>query len=109
MIEALIMGTELLTVSEVAARLKLNPQTVRRWIRRGTLPATKIGRKEWRIRADDLEQRLGEPGDIAATRAAAVDRILALRERLRGRTFDVDDWLRESRSQLEQRGAPRSR
>jgi len=103
------MATELLTVHEVAARLKRSPQTVRRWIRRGTLPATKIGRKEWRIRADDLEQRLGEPGDSAASRAVAVDRVLALRERLRGRTFDVDEWLRESRRQLERRGARRSR
>ena len=102
------MATELLTVDEVAARLRLNPQTVRRWIRRGTLPATKIGRKEWRIKADDLEQRLGEPADAAAARTAAVDRLLAFRERLRGRTFDVDEWLRESRNQLEQRGARRS-
>jgi len=103
-----IMATELLTVDEVAARLRLNPQTVRRWIRRGTLPATKIGRKEWRIRADDLEQRLGEPGDTAASRAVAVDRVLALRQRLGGRTFDVDEWLREGRQQLERRGARRS-
>lgn len=39
---------ELLTVEEVAAYLKMNPQVVRRWLREKKLPGVKIG-KEWRI------------------------------------------------------------
>ncbi|MEO6317507.1 MAG: helix-turn-helix domain-containing protein [Acidimicrobiales bacterium] len=33
----------MLTVPEVARRLGRNPETVRRWIRSGRLPATKVG------------------------------------------------------------------
>lgn len=34
---------ELLTVQEVAGRLKLNPETVRRWLRQGKLRALRFG------------------------------------------------------------------
>ena len=33
----------MLTVPEVARRVGRNPETVRRWIREGKLPATKVG------------------------------------------------------------------
>jgi excisionase family DNA binding protein len=36
---------ELFTVSEVAALLKLNEQTIRNWIDSGSLPALRIGRR----------------------------------------------------------------
>lgn len=104
------MTSELLTVEEVAQRLKLNPQTVRRWIRRGTLPATKIGRKEWRIRAADVYDCLAEPAPAQALgRTAAVARIIALRERLRGRGISLAELMGESRRELERRGAARRR
>ena len=45
---------ELLTVEEVAGRLKVKEKTVRDWIGRGDLEAYKIG-KEWRIRRDHLD------------------------------------------------------
>jgi len=48
------MAEELLTVKEVAARLKLNPQTVRRWIRSGRLPAVQIAPHRYRVRESDL-------------------------------------------------------
>ncbi len=48
---------ELLTVSDVAALLKLNEQTVRNWIDGGKLPAIRIGRRV-RIKQRDLEQLL---------------------------------------------------
>jgi excisionase family DNA binding protein len=35
---------DLMTVPEVAATLRLHPQTIRRWIKAGTLPAARIGR-----------------------------------------------------------------
>ena len=39
-----MVDEELLTVDEVARRLKLHPETVRRWIRPGKLRAISLGR-----------------------------------------------------------------
>jgi excisionase family DNA binding protein len=49
---------ELLTVNEIALKLKCTPTTVLRWIRDKRLPATKPGgdRLGYRVRADDLER-----------------------------------------------------
>lgn len=47
-------NVELLTVDEVAARLRYKPATIQGWLRRGQLRGTKVG-KEWRIAARDLE------------------------------------------------------
>lgn len=44
---------QLLTVNEVAATLRLDPYTVRRWIGRGHLPAVRVGR-ELRIEPAEL-------------------------------------------------------
>ncbi|NLO52095.1 MAG: helix-turn-helix domain-containing protein [Bacteroidales bacterium] len=49
---------ELLTVREVARRLKRAEFTVRTWLREGKLKGTKIGNKDWRIREDDLNAYL---------------------------------------------------
>jgi excisionase family DNA binding protein len=46
--------SRLLTVDEVAKRLRLHPITVRRHIRSGRLPATRIGRSV-RVREEDIE------------------------------------------------------
>jgi excisionase family DNA binding protein len=47
---------EWLTVRDVAARLKVQEETVRRWVREGELPALALGRKAgFRIRPADLE------------------------------------------------------
>jgi excisionase family DNA binding protein len=43
----------LLSVAEIADRLKLSEKTVRRWIERGDLPAHHLGRAV-RISEDDL-------------------------------------------------------
>ena len=58
-------GEEYLTVADVAATLKLNPQTVRNMVDRGEIPAIRIGRRV-RITRSDLEQvlkqeRIGAP------------------------------------------------
>jgi excisionase family DNA binding protein len=47
----------LLTVSQVAAHLAVDPSTVRRWIEDGRLPAVKPG-GQWRIHPDELHQLL---------------------------------------------------
>ena len=44
------------TVAEVAARLKVDPETVRRWIRSGELKAVPLGhRTGYRITESDLD------------------------------------------------------
>ncbi len=50
---------EMLTPGEVAERLKISVYSVRRWIKKGELPAYRVGRA-WRISADDLAQWLSE-------------------------------------------------
>lgn len=43
---------EFLTVADVAAKLKLNQQTVRNWIDAGKLPALHVGRRVRITRSD---------------------------------------------------------
>ncbi len=53
--------TQLLTVEEVAQRLKMHPETVRRWIRDGQLHAIRFGtgkRASLRIRESEVERFL---------------------------------------------------
>ncbi len=43
------------TLEEAAKMLKLHPQTLRRWIRQGKLPARRFG-KQFRLRLEDIER-----------------------------------------------------
>ena len=45
---------EFLSVEDVSAMLRITPQTIRRHIREGKLPAARFGRF-WRVRRTDLE------------------------------------------------------
>ena len=46
----------MLTVDQVAERLQVNEQTVRRWLRDGQLTGVPFGgRTGWRINEDDLQ------------------------------------------------------
>ena len=47
---------DLLTTKEVAEILKVNIQTVRRYIRKGELPAIKITPRLYRVHRKDLEE-----------------------------------------------------
>jgi excisionase family DNA binding protein len=49
---------EILTVDDVAARLKVRPEAVRRWLRDGRLVGFQPGGRKtgWRIRASELER-----------------------------------------------------
>ena len=60
-----------LTVAEVAETLKLNQQTVRNWIDKGSLPALRVGRRV-RIRRSDFDRLLeaGYSGGAASADAA---------------------------------------
>ena len=48
------MAEKMLTPEEVAERLAVTPNTVRGWLRDGTLRGVKLGKKVWRIREEDL-------------------------------------------------------
>lgn len=53
------MEDELLTVQDVAARLKVNPETVRRWLRTGRMKGTLLGdRAGWRILSSEVPRFL---------------------------------------------------
>ncbi len=54
-----------LTVPEAARRIGRNPETVRRWIREGRLPATKVGTQHV-IEENDLEIALGPAEQLPA-------------------------------------------
>jgi excisionase family DNA binding protein len=45
---------EMLTLEEVAQRLKISIKTVRRWLQQGRLTGIKMG-KLWRVRETELE------------------------------------------------------
>lgn len=51
------MSVTLLTAVEVADQLRVSTMTIYRLIRRGELPAVRVGRN-YRVRADDLEAYL---------------------------------------------------
>ncbi len=48
------------TLNEAARLLKLHPQTLRRWIRGGRLPARRFG-SQYRLRFEDLERAAQSP------------------------------------------------
>jgi excisionase family DNA binding protein len=50
---------EFVTISQVARRLQVSPQTVRRWISEGVLRAVRI-RKEWRVYSHELDRLLAQ-------------------------------------------------
>jgi excisionase family DNA binding protein len=67
-----LLDEDWLTVEEVAEKLKVNEETVRRWIRANKLQVLDLGgqRAGYRIRRQDAEeflrQRFGTVGKVAA-------------------------------------------
>ncbi len=53
--ESLVFDDEMLTIEDVAAYLKLKPQTIYKWAQTGKIPGAKFG-KEWRFRRSAIEQ-----------------------------------------------------
>lgn len=54
------MADELLTIDEVAAELKLHPDTIRRYIREGKLKQTRVGGTAIRVRRSELNRFISE-------------------------------------------------
>ena len=61
------MSDDLLTVPEVAAMLRLNEQTVRKWLRDGVLPGFRIGKSEMHIIERAYPTNFGDLAEPEAT------------------------------------------
>jgi excisionase family DNA binding protein len=57
-----------LTVAEIASELRVNPATVRLWVSKGTLSATRAGQRKLLIRRSDLDRML----EASQSRASGV-------------------------------------
>jgi len=47
---------KMLSPEEVADRLAVTPNTVRGWLRDGSLSGTKLGKRIWRVNENDLQK-----------------------------------------------------
>lgn len=56
------MDSDLLTIPEAAAALKVSPVTISRWLKQGRLPAYRMGPRAVRIRREDLTDVLKPSG-----------------------------------------------
>lgn len=56
------MAEDLLTLNEVAAQLRLHPESVRRWLREGKIHGRRLGptRAGWRIPRSEINRILAE-------------------------------------------------
>ena len=54
------MSEEVLTVREVAAHLKVHPETVREWLRLGRIKGSRPGGNKtgWRVRISEIDKFL---------------------------------------------------
>jgi excisionase family DNA binding protein len=50
-----VFDDEMLTIEDLAAYLKLKPQTIYKWAQSGKIPGAKFG-KEWRFRRSAIER-----------------------------------------------------
>jgi len=60
------LDNDILTIEEVAAYLRLTPQTIYKWAQQKRIPAAKLG-KEWRFRKSIVDRWLDEQILIAAS------------------------------------------
>lgn len=67
--------SDYLTVSEVAARVKVTPETVRRWLRSGHLVGRQVAGRGggWRVTSYDLDHFLGIAPAAATASVVPVD------------------------------------
>jgi excisionase family DNA binding protein len=54
-----------LTLAEIAAELRVNPATVRQWVSKGQLKASRAGVRKWIVRRSDLDHMLAETNSSA--------------------------------------------
>lgn len=65
-------GQRLLTVEQVAERLQVHPETVRRWLRTGRLRGVRLGGSKlgYRVSEEELERLITRGGDEGKEKAA---------------------------------------
>ncbi|MBI2266709.1 MAG: helix-turn-helix domain-containing protein [Armatimonadetes bacterium] len=91
------MEEKLLTIREAAARFERNPETVRRWIWSGRLPARKLGNQLF-IRKNDLDGL--RQFEASAKNSDFLKRSKALRKKILARTgevFDISKLIEDTR------------
>ena len=64
---------ELVGVPEAAHYCDVDPRTVRRWIAKGQLRASKAGPRRWMIRRSDIKGFLSDGGRMGTTAEASED------------------------------------
>ena len=60
-----------LTVAEFAQEMRVRPVTVRSWIAKGQLKATRAGQRKWLVRRSELARMLEQDDGVAAALPAA--------------------------------------
>jgi len=55
-----------MTIAEFAAEMRVRPVTVRSWIAKGQLRATRAGQRKWLVRRSELGRMLQQGDDISA-------------------------------------------
>ena len=58
-------GDSWLTLAEIAAELRVNPATVRQWVSKGQLKASRAGVRKWIVRRSELDRMLTETNSSA--------------------------------------------
>jgi excisionase family DNA binding protein len=88
-----------LTIAEIATELRVNPATVRLWVARGRLPATRPGPRKLLVRRSDVDRMVGHHGSRSQALVTLNDRIDALERHLhtlyaqRAGTIELsEDW-----------------
>lgn len=85
-----------LTLAEIAAELRVHPATVRLWIARGRLPATRPGQRKLLVRRSDVDRMMGQHGSRSLAPVSLSDRIDALERTLyaqrAGTVEPGEDW-----------------
>ena len=82
-----------LTLAEIAEELRVNPSTVRLWVTKGQLEASRAGVRKWIVRRSDLERMLAatNPSRGEAHDRSAGERHQAPRRPKLAKTVDEDE------------------
>jgi excisionase family DNA binding protein len=56
-----------MTLAEIAEELRMSPATIRSWVTKGTLRATRAGERKWLVRRSELERVLAGENQIDET------------------------------------------
>ena len=57
-----------MTPKEVAIELEVSPATVTRWVRNGVIPAKRFGARIIKIARSEIEQLVGQIGQVKETK-----------------------------------------